>query len=96
MKKIFNFLLKIIEFPFKMLFLFFIYFYKFCISPLMVSTCKFYPTCSSYALQAVKEFGPFKGLILAIKRILKCNPKSDCCGFDPVPTNIKGDIKWLI
>lgn len=86
---------KIIEFPFKMFFLFFIYIYKFCISPLLPNVCRFYPTCSNYAVMAIKEFGPFKGLVLAIKRILRCNPKSEC-GFDPLPLNIKGDIKWLL
>ena len=88
-------IIKILEFPFKMLFLFFIYVYKFCISPLLPKTCRFYPTCSSYAVQAVKEHGLFKGTVLAFKRILRCNPRSRC-GFDPVPPSIKGDIKWLI
>lgn len=86
---------KILEFPFKMLFLLLIYVYKFCISPLLPNTCRFYPTCSAYAVQAIKEYGAFKGVILAIKRILRCNPKSKC-GFDPLPPNIKGEIKWLI
>lgn len=88
-------IIKILEFPFKMLFLLLIYVYKFCISPLLPNTCRFYPTCSAYAVQAIKEYGAFKGVILAIKRILRCNPKSKC-GFDPLPPNIKGEIKWLI
>ena len=88
-------IVKILEFPFKILFLFLIYVYKFCISPLLPNTCRFYPTCSAYAVQAIKEYGAFKGLILAIKRILRCNPRSKC-GFDPLPPNIKGEIKWLI
>ncbi|MBE7082190.1 MAG: membrane protein insertion efficiency factor YidD [Clostridiales bacterium] len=88
-------IIKILEFPFKMLFLFLITIYKYCISPLIPNTCRFYPTCSQYAVQAIKEYGAFKGLRLAIKRILRCNPKSEC-GFDPLPPNIKGDIKWLI
>ena len=88
-------IIKILEFPFKMLFLLLIYVYKFCISPLLPNTCRFYPTCSTYAVQAIKEYGAFKGLILAIKRILRCNPRSKC-GFDPLPPNIKGEIKWLI
>ena len=90
-----NIIFKILEFPFKMLFLLLIYVYKFCISPLLPNTCRFYPTCSAYAVQAIKEYGAFKGLILAIKRILRCNPRSKC-GFDPLPPNIKGEIKWLI
>ena len=88
-------IVKILEFPFKMLFLLLIYVYKFCISPLLPKTCRFYPTCSAYAVQAIKEYGAFKGVILAIKRVLRCNPKSKC-GFDPLPPNIKGEIKWLI
>lgn len=86
---------KIIEFPFKIVMLILLYVYKWCISPLLPHTCRFYPTCSTYAVLAVKEFGPFKGLVLAIKRVLKCNPKS-ACGFDPLPDNIKGDIKWIL
>ena len=86
---------KIIEFPFKILMLFIIYIYKFCISPLLPKNCRFYPTCSTYAVMAIKEFGVLKGSILAVKRILRCNPRSEC-GFDPIPANIKGDVKWLI
>lgn len=85
----------IVEFPFKMVFLLLIYLYKWCISPLLAHNCRFYPTCSTYAIMAIKEFGAFYGLYLAIKRLLRCNPKS-ACGFDPLPSNIKGDIKWLI
>ena len=88
-------IIKVLEYPFKILFLLLIYIYKFCISPLLPKTCRFYPTCSTYALLAIKEFGIFKGTLLAIKRILRCNPKSKC-GFDPLPNNIKGDVKWLI
>ena len=90
-----NKIIKIIQFPFKVVFLGLIYIYKYAISPLLRHHCRFYPTCSSYAVQAIKEFGPFKGLVLSIKRVLRCNPKSKC-GFDPVPSNIKGDIKWLV
>lgn len=88
-------LIKILEFPFKLIFLLLIYFYKYCISPLLPKTCRFYPTCSEYAVQAIREYGAFRGLILAVKRILRCNPRSKC-GFDPLPPNIKGEIKWLI
>ena len=88
-------LIKILEYPFKILFLFFIYIYKLCISPLLPKNCRFYPTCSTYAILAIREFGVFIGLKLTIKRILRCNPKSKC-GFDPLPNNIKGDVKWLI
>jgi len=61
-----------------------IYFYKYCISPLTPASCRFMPTCSEYALQAIKKFGPFKGGYLAVRRILRCNPWGGH-GFDPVP-----------
>ena len=88
-------LVKIISYPIKLLCYGLIWVYKLCISPLIPNTCRFLPTCSTYALIAIKEYGVFKGCLLAAKRILRCNPKSKC-GVDPVPPNIKGDIKWLI
>ncbi len=63
---------------------FFIRFYQICISQLHRPCCRFTPTCSAYALEAIKKYGPFKGLILSIKRILKCNPFHEG-GYDPVP-----------
>jgi putative membrane protein insertion efficiency factor len=45
--------------------------------------CKFYPTCSEYSLEAIKKYGSFKGTLLSIKRILKCNPFSKG-GYDPL------------
>ena len=88
-------IIKVLAFPFKIIALGLIYLYKFCISPLIPKTCRFLPTCSNYAIIAIKEHGVVKGAWLAFKRILKCNPRSKC-GVDPVPPNIKGDIKWLI
>ena len=85
---------KIITFPVKLIFYILIYFYKIIISPCLPRTCIFYPTCSSYMLGAIKEFGPFKGLFLGIKRIIKCRPGQKG-GIDLVPYNIKGDCKWL-
>jgi putative membrane protein insertion efficiency factor len=58
--------------------------YKIFISPLLPSSCRFYPTCSSYALEAIESFGAFEGSILAIKRILRCHPFNPG-GYDPVP-----------
>lgn len=59
-------------------------FYRKCISPLKPATCRFYPTCSTYAYEAVKKYGAIKGTRLAVKRILKCHPFHPG-GYDPVP-----------
>ncbi len=58
--------------------------YQNYISPLLGPSCRFYPTCSEYALQAIETYGVFKGGVLAIKRILKCNPWGGS-GADPLP-----------
>ncbi|BDG40998.1 membrane protein insertion efficiency factor YidD [Saccharococcus caldoxylosilyticus] len=72
----------------KKLLILFIRFYQIFISPLKPPTCRFYPTCSQYGLEAVKRFGAIKGGWLTIKRILKCHPFHPG-GFDPVPENSK-------
>lgn len=61
-----------------------IYFYRACISPLLPPACRFTPTCSQYAIEAIKKHGPVKGLYLAIRRILRCHPWGGS-GYDPVP-----------
>ena len=61
-----------------------IYFYRICISPLTPPSCRFTPTCSAYALEAIKKHGPIKGLYLAVRRILRCHPWGGS-GYDPVP-----------
>ena len=58
--------------------------YQKCISPLHRPCCRVTPTCSAYALEAIQKYGPGKGLFLAIKRVLKCNPYHEG-GYDPVP-----------
>ncbi len=65
-------------------FIWLIKFYRVCISPLKPPTCRFTPTCSEYALQAFRKHGPFKGLVLTVWRILRCNPWGGS-GYDPVP-----------
>lgn len=65
------------------LLIFLIRFYQLCISPLFPPTCRFYPTCSTYALQAIKKYGTLKGGYFAIKRILKCHPFHPG-GYDPL------------
>ena len=57
--------------------------YKRWISPTLPQRCKYYPTCSSYAVEAVKELGPLRGSIVAGWRLLRCNPLSGG-GLDPV------------
>lgn len=71
---------KIAIFPFIVL----IRFYQVCISPLKPPTCRFTPTCSAYALEALRKHGLFKGTYLAVRRILRCHPWGGS-GYDPVP-----------
>ena len=59
-------------------------FYQMAISPWLGANCRYRPTCSAYAYQAVKKDGALKGTLLAIKRILRCHPFHPG-GFDPVP-----------
>ena len=61
-----------------------IYFYQRCISPLTPPSCRFTPTCSEYAVQAIRKYGPFKGLYLAVRRLLRFHPWGGS-GFVPVP-----------
>ncbi len=61
-----------------------IYFYRYCISPMLPASCRFTPTCSQYALEALRKHGPVKGLWLTVRRLLRCNPWGGC-GYDPVP-----------
>ena len=61
-----------------------IIFYQRCISPFTPASCRFTPTCSQYAIEALQKHGLFKGSLLAVWRILRCNPFS-FGGYDPVP-----------
>ena len=61
-----------------------IYFYKGAISPLTPPSCRFTPSCSTYAIEAIRRQGPLRGLYLAIRRILRCHPWGGS-GYDPVP-----------
>jgi len=62
-------------------------FYKTFISPLLPPRCRFYPSCSSYGLEAIQLHGAIKGSYLTIKRLLKCHPFHEG-GIDPVPKKI--------
>jgi len=68
----------------KYLFIFLVRFYQVVVSPLKPPTCRYTPTCSQYALEALKKYGAFKGSWLALKRIARCHPWGRC-GYDPVP-----------
>jgi hypothetical protein len=57
--------------------------YKLCISPLLPSACRFYPTCSEYMMQAVEKHGAWRGLWMGTKRLAKCHP-FHAGGVDPV------------
>ncbi|KAA9333583.1 membrane protein insertion efficiency factor YidD [Adhaeribacter soli] len=69
---------------FKKLLLAFIWIYQRMISPLTPPSCRFTPTCSAYAAEAVTKYGPLKGGKLALKRLSKCHPWGSS-GYDPVP-----------
>lgn len=59
-------------------------FYQLCISPLTTPSCRFTPTCSQYALEALRRHGPLKGGWLTLRRLLRCHPWGGS-GYDPVP-----------
>ena len=59
-------------------------FYQKCISPAFPPSCRYVPTCSQYAIEAIEKRGCFVGLFLALRRILRCNPLGGF-GYDPVP-----------
>ena len=63
--------------------LFFIWLYQKAISPYLGKNCRYYPTCSSYAKEAIQKYGVYKGSYIALKRILRCHPFREG-GFDPV------------
>ena len=56
--------------------------YQWCISPLIGDVCRFTPSCSHYAVEALKKYGFFRGSQLAIRRIIRCNPWNSNCGRD--------------
>jgi putative membrane protein insertion efficiency factor len=59
-------------------------FYQQALSPYLPASCRYVPTCSAYAYEAVRKYGIFRGLFLAFKRILRCHPFHPG-GYDPVP-----------
>ena len=71
---------QLLPYPFILL----VRFYQVAISPLKPPTCRFSPTCSTYALEALKKYGLLKGGRLALRRIMRCHPWGGS-GYDPVP-----------
>ena len=66
--------------------------YKFLISPLLGNSCRYFPTCSDYSIEALETFGFLKGLLLSLKRIFSCHPikfLGGGDGFDPVIKDVK-------
>lgn len=61
-----------------------VHLYRWTLSPFLGRQCRFHPTCSAYALEAIESHGPMKGWGLALRRILRCHPWG-APGFDPVP-----------
>jgi hypothetical protein len=62
--------------------------YQWTLSPILGANCRFVPSCSQYMIDAIEEWGPFKGLWLGLKRIVRCNPWGGH-GHDPVPKKIQ-------
>jgi putative membrane protein insertion efficiency factor len=67
--------------------------YQYCISPLLGPRCRFYPTCSCYADEAIQLHGALRGSYLAVRRILRCHPWHSG-GYDPVPREQTPRIFW--
>ena len=68
----------------KRLLLLLVQFYRSCISPLTLPSCRYYPTCSAYAMEAIERYGARRGGWMALRRILRCHP-FHAGGYDPVP-----------
>jgi len=62
--------------------------YRYCISPLSAPSCRYYPSCSQYALESIERFGFLKGCYFAVRRVLRCHPGCPG-GYDPVPDDPK-------
>ncbi len=62
--------------------------YQCCISPFMVNSCRYHPSCSVYCIDSIHRFGVIKGFLLTLKRLAKCHPLSQG-GYDPIPEHSK-------
>ncbi len=72
----------------KFVLLFFVRAYQLVLSPFLGTHCRFQPSCSCYAQDALKTHGALRGSLLVFKRLLRCHPFAKA-GFDPVPTHLK-------
>ena len=70
---------------FKNLFIYLIQFYRFSISPFFPACCRYYPTCSSFAMTTIEKYGVFWGVWMTAKRLFRCHPFSRNSGYDPLP-----------
>lgn len=90
-----NKITRILLAPFTFIGLLLIYIYKCTLNLILPSTCIYYPTCSNYAVQAIKRFGFFYGGFLAFKRIYRCRPSFEG-GHDPVPDSLSDNLKYIV
>ncbi|MEI6090885.1 MAG: membrane protein insertion efficiency factor YidD [bacterium] len=79
----------------KYLFIYIIKFYRRFLSPVLPASCRFYPTCSEYSLEAFQKYGFFKGFWLATYRVIRCNPFNKG-GYDPLPENYKFTLPRIL
>jgi putative membrane protein insertion efficiency factor len=79
---------KILAFPLLLI----VYIYKYAVSPLTPASCRHYPSCSSYSIEALRRHGPLRGGWMSVKRIASCHPWGSG-GIDPVPRVIVKKIK---
>lgn len=84
LKKVFSLILKWIGAGFTLILIIPVRIYQWVISPMLPGSCRYVPTCSQYAIEALRVHGPIKGLLLGTKRIFSCHPWGGH-GYDPVP-----------
>ena len=72
-------------------------FYKRFVSPFLPSACRYYPSCSEYAMESIERYGPLRGAWLTLCRLARCNPLSKG-GYDPVPAQRPGPSRksWIL